>query len=97
MSATTQAEETQASAAPPSEAMAWDSKARRMVTIYLPLACFLIILLFPFYWMTITAFKPNAELYDYKTRKGIMETAIAAPSPNCPAGMPRWKANVASR
>ncbi|MEY4845329.1 MAG: hypothetical protein RL312_1610, partial [Pseudomonadota bacterium] len=45
----------------------WDSKARRMVTIYLPLACFLIILLFPFYWMTITAFKPNAELYDYKT------------------------------
>jgi len=47
--------------------MAWDSKARRMVTIYLPLACFLIILLFPFYWMTITSFKPNAELYDYKT------------------------------
>jgi multiple sugar transport system permease protein len=67
MSATTQEEETQASAAPPSEAMAWDSKARRMVTIYLPLACFLIILLFPFYWMTITSFKPNAELYDYKT------------------------------
>ncbi|MEN0076212.1 MAG: carbohydrate ABC transporter permease [Paracraurococcus sp.] len=49
------------------EAMAWDSKARRMVTLYLPLARFLLILLFPFYWMTITAFKPNAELYDYKT------------------------------
>lgn len=49
------------------EAMAWDSRARRMVTIYLPLACFVIILLFPFYWMTITAFKPNAELFDYKT------------------------------
>ena len=28
--------------------------------------CFVIILLFPFYWMAITAFKPNAELYDYK-------------------------------
>ena len=27
----------------------------------------MIILLFPFYWMAITAFKPNAELYDYKT------------------------------
>jgi multiple sugar transport system permease protein len=67
MSATTQAEATEASAAPPAETMAWDSKARRMVTIYLPLACFLIILLFPFYWMTITSFKPNAELYDYKT------------------------------
>ncbi|GGC41445.1 ABC transporter permease [Siccirubricoccus deserti] len=49
------------------ETMAWDSKARRMVTLYLPLACFVIILLFPFYWMTITAFKPNAELFDYKT------------------------------
>jgi multiple sugar transport system permease protein len=49
------------------EAMSWDSRARRMVTIYLPLACFVVILLFPFYWMTVTAFKPNAELYDYKT------------------------------
>jgi len=75
MSATTQAEETQASAAPPSETMAWDSKARRMVTIYLPLACFLIILLFPFYWMTITSFKPNAELYDYKTHNPFWITS----------------------
>ena len=33
-----------------------------MVMIYLPLACFVLILLFPFYWMTMTAFKPNAEL-----------------------------------
>lgn len=52
------------SAAPP-EAMAWDSKARRVVVLYVPLACFVLILLFPFYWMTVTAFKPNAELYDY--------------------------------
>src|SRR5919112_2344579 len=49
------------------EAMSWDSKARRVVTLYVPLACFVLILLFPFYWMGITAFKPNAELYDYKT------------------------------
>ena len=46
--------------------MSWDSRTRRMVTIYLPLALFVIVLLFPFYWMTITSFKPNAELYDYK-------------------------------
>ena len=52
---------------PPPEALAWESRSRRVVTIYVPLACFLLILLFPFYWMTITAFKPNAELYDYKT------------------------------
>ncbi len=48
------------------ERLSWDSRARRMVTIYLPLACFTIVLLFPFYWMTITAFKPDYEMYDYK-------------------------------
>jgi multiple sugar transport system permease protein len=57
--------EARASLAP--ELMTWDSKARRVVTLYVPLACFVIILLFPFYWMAVTAFKPNAELYDYKT------------------------------
>lgn len=49
------------------ETMSWDNRSRRFVMLWLPLACFLIILLFPFYWMSITAFKPNAELYDYKT------------------------------
>jgi multiple sugar transport system permease protein len=48
------------------QVMAWDNRARRVVTIYVPLACFLLILLFPFYWMTITAFKPDSELLDYK-------------------------------
>ncbi|HEX4259944.1 MAG TPA: carbohydrate ABC transporter permease [Acetobacteraceae bacterium] len=48
------------------ERLAWDSRARRMVTVYLPLAIFIIVLLFPFYWMAITAIKPNYELYDYK-------------------------------
>src|ERR1700709_1067502 len=48
------------------ETMEWDSRARRMVMIYLPLSCFVLILLFPFYWMTITSFKPNAELLNYK-------------------------------
>jgi multiple sugar transport system permease protein len=57
------------------ETMAWDSKARRMVTLYLPLACFVLILLFPFYWMTITAFKPNAELFDYKTHNPFWITS----------------------
>ena len=38
------------------------SLPRRVVTVYVPLVAFLIVLLFPFYWMTITAFKPNAEL-----------------------------------
>jgi multiple sugar transport system permease protein len=48
------------------EAMAWDSRARRTVMLWIPLGCFLLILLFPFYWMAVTAFKPNAELYDFR-------------------------------
>jgi multiple sugar transport system permease protein len=47
-------------------ALSWQSKQRRVVTVYLPLLCFVFILLFPFYWMTITAIKPNAEMFDYK-------------------------------
>jgi multiple sugar transport system permease protein len=46
--------------------MSWDSGARRFVTIYIPLIIFLIVLLFPFFWMGITAFKPNVELMNYK-------------------------------
>jgi multiple sugar transport system permease protein len=38
------------------------SLPRKVVTIYMPIVVFLIVLLFPFYWMTITAFKPNEEL-----------------------------------
>lgn len=38
------------------------SMPRRWVTVYIPLILMLIILLFPFYWMAMTSFKPNAEL-----------------------------------
>ena len=38
---------------------------RRLFTLYLPLGVFLFVLLFPFYWMTTTTFKPDDELYDY--------------------------------
>jgi multiple sugar transport system permease protein len=57
--------ETPTSATAPPETMAWDSRARRMVVLWLPLTCFVIILLFPFYWMAVTAFKPDAELYNF--------------------------------
>jgi multiple sugar transport system permease protein len=42
-----------------------ESLPRRVVTVYLPLAVFVIVLLFPFYWMAITAVKPNSQLTDY--------------------------------
>jgi multiple sugar transport system permease protein len=38
------------------------SLPRRIFTIYLPLGVFVFVLLFPFYWMLITALKPDAEL-----------------------------------
>ena len=38
------------------------SLPRKLVTVWLPLMVFLIVLLFPFYWMVITTFKPNEEL-----------------------------------
>jgi multiple sugar transport system permease protein len=38
------------------------SLPRRIVAVYLPLLVFVVVLLFPFYWMTITALKPDAEL-----------------------------------
>jgi multiple sugar transport system permease protein len=51
-----------------SEGMTYlESLPRRVVTLYLPVAIFLFVLLFPFYWMVITSFKPDAELL---TRQG---------------------------
>jgi len=38
------------------------SLPRRIVTVWVPLVVFLIVLLFPFYWMVITSFKPDDEL-----------------------------------
>ncbi|MEK1890563.1 MAG: carbohydrate ABC transporter permease [Phyllobacterium sp.] len=38
---------------------------RRIVVLYLPLAIFVFVLLFPFYWMAITSVKPNSQLTDY--------------------------------
>jgi len=41
------------------EGAAW----RRWVFFRIPLALFLVFLLFPFYWMVITTFRPDSELY----------------------------------
>ncbi len=59
-----------ASRAPAAESAGMEylvSTPRKLVTVYLPLAAFLFGLLFPFYWMTITTLKPNAELLDFRT------------------------------
>lgn len=37
---------------------------RRLLGVYLPLALYLIFLLFPFYWMIIVSFKPTTDIFD---------------------------------
>ncbi len=43
----------------------FDSLPRRILVTYLPLFCFIFVLLFPFYWMAITAIKPDHQLTNY--------------------------------
>jgi multiple sugar transport system permease protein len=42
------------------------TRQRKFVIVYLPLMAFTFILLFPFYWMTITTLKSNDDIYDYE-------------------------------
>jgi multiple sugar transport system permease protein len=42
---------------------------KRIFGLYLPLAAFLFFALFPFYWMTISSFKANPELYNLRARR----------------------------
>jgi multiple sugar transport system permease protein len=51
------------------------SLPRRLVTLYLPLGIIVFILLFPFYWMALTAVKPNAQLIDLDTYNPFWTTA----------------------
>src|SRR6201987_2445543 len=51
-----------------SEGMSYlESLPRRVVTLYIPLALILIVLLFPFYWMVLTSIKPDEQLIDMNT------------------------------
>jgi multiple sugar transport system permease protein len=39
-----------------------ETRRHKLVVVYLPLAIFVFVLLFPFYWMAITSVKPDGEL-----------------------------------
>lgn len=43
-----------------------ESFPRKFLRVYLPLGLIMIFLLFPFYWMAVATFKPDAEMYDYE-------------------------------
>src|SRR5256714_2792722 len=48
-----------------SEGMSYlESLPKRLVSLYLPLGIIVLVLLFPFYWMTLTAIKPDEQLLD---------------------------------
>src|SRR6266852_1976908 len=49
----------------------------RIIRLYLPLAFFLVSMLFPFYWMAITSIKPNRELYSQR----VMPLIVHQPTP----------------
>lgn len=44
-----------------------ETRGRRLVTLWLPLGVIMLVLLFPFYWMALTAVKPDNELIDLDT------------------------------
>jgi len=46
---------------------------KRIVGLYLPLAAFLVFALFPFYWMTISSFKTNPELYNLRANRLLIK------------------------
>jgi multiple sugar transport system permease protein len=51
------------------------SVPRRIVTLYLPLGILVAVLLFPFYWMALTAVKPDDQLLDLDTYSPFWTTA----------------------
>ena len=53
-----------------------NSLARRLTGLYVPLAAFVVVTLFPFYWMLITSLKPNQELYNTR----IMPLVVHSPT-----------------
>jgi multiple sugar transport system permease protein len=54
-----------AAASDESEGMSYLSTLpQRLVTLYLPLGLIMLVLLFPFYWMAVTAVKPKQHLLD---------------------------------
>ena len=44
----------------------FETLPRRILVVYLPLAVFVFVLLFPFYWMAVTSVKPSNQLTDYQ-------------------------------
>ena len=44
-------------------------RVKRIFGLYVPLAVFLFFALFPFYWMLLSSFKGNPELYNLRAKR----------------------------
>jgi multiple sugar transport system permease protein len=74
-----------------------DSLPRRLVTLYLPLGIILLVLLFPFYWMGLTAVKPDEQLIDMDRFNPFWTTAPTLKHINkllFESAYPRWLWNT---
>jgi multiple sugar transport system permease protein len=74
-----------------------DNLPRRLVTLYLPLGIILLVLLFPFYWMALTAVKPDEQLIDMDHFNPFWTTAPTLKHINkllFESAYPRWLWNT---
>jgi multiple sugar transport system permease protein len=69
---------------------------RRWLSTYLPLTFFIVFLLFPFYWMVLTTFKPNNELVSVSANPFIVvrPTLEHIKYLFAQTNYPRWFANT---
>ena len=52
------------------------SLPRRWVVVYIPLIIFVIVLIFPFYWMVVTTFKPASEMFSQREFSPFWMTSV---------------------
>ena len=53
-----------------------EGRIKQAARVWLPIGFFIVVALFPFYWMAITSIKPNSELYN----KNVMPLIVHAPT-----------------
>jgi multiple sugar transport system permease protein len=65
-------------------------RARQSIISWLVVGPFAILLAFPFYWMLMTSFKTNGDLYDIQHNPFVFNAALAAPNEDQPLQGYTW-------
>ena len=80
--------------------MVIEHKWKKWLYFYLPITLFILFTLFPFYWMAVTAFRPDAELYHTWRQPNAAPLWTLAPTLEHVKGLlqttafPRWLWNT---